>query len=101
MVLQQPWYYDHFLEERPKECPVIGCNKKYKTLDDVDKHIRISNGKAHEKYRKENNIVAGLTIEEEQEKRVREEERESERVQERRGELLDMWIRLSACNRTS
>mmetsp|Transcript_15426 Transcript_15426/g.17277 ORF Transcript_15426/g.17277 Transcript_15426/m.17277 type:complete len:277 (+) Transcript_15426:41-871(+) len=87
-----PWYYDHFPEERPKKsptCPVRGCNKKFKTLEYVDQHIRITNNKSRRKYRRENNIVAGLTVEEEEEKRVRMEERENERVREQRSELLD------------
>jgi hypothetical protein len=84
------WYYDHFPEERPeesKECPV--CKKRFGTDNAVNKHIRLNNGKSHRRYMRENNIVTGLTNEEKEEERARQEERKNEAIKMERSELLD------------
>ncbi|KAL3905453.1 MAG: hypothetical protein SGARI_004452 [Bacillariaceae sp.] len=82
------WYYEKFPEERPKKCPV--CPKQFDTEEAVDKHVRITYGKAHARYRSEHGIQAGLTEQEKEEERAKEQERKRKRKQEERWEYLEI-----------
>ena len=68
-VWSGPWYYRQHPEEHPdkkfpNKCPVGGCQQKFKSEAELEKHLRMGTGKAHNKYRNSKNIQYGPTQEE-------------------------------------
>jgi len=86
------WYYRHFPDKKPKECPVGGCKKQFKTSEKLDVHLRNQKGAPHNRYRKDNDIICGPTPEQTAEKEAKEARVVKKRRDEKRAELLDTAV---------
>ena len=86
------WYYRHFPDKKPKECPVGGFKKQFKTSEKLDVHLRNQKGASHERYRKDNDIMCGPTPEQTAEKEAKEARVVKKRRDEKRAELLDTAV---------
>ena len=89
------WYYDHFPDKRPTDCPVGGCQQQFHTSEKLDLHLRNNMGKAHDRYRKNNDIVFGPTPEEKAEKEAKEARMMDAIRNEKRADLIDTVINAS------
>jgi len=84
IIWSGPWYYRHHPEEKKENydcshitCPV--CHQLFVIEKSLEKHLRMFNGKAHNIYREEHNIIGGKTKEEiEEDQQVEEETRRRE-----------------------
>jgi hypothetical protein len=86
------WYYRHFPDKRPKECPVGGCKKQFKTSEKLDVHLRHNQGAAHDRYRKDKDIIFGPTAEEKTKTEAKEAKMVKKRRDDKRAELLDTVV---------
>lgn len=90
-----PWYYRHFPDERPEVkmphlCPICKVKlSRFKTETELNRHIRMQGGKAHDAYRKKHNIKFGPTEEEKEVKEKKIQASIARRKREERAELLD------------
>ena len=94
------WYYKQFPDEKPRKCPILGCREEFRADEDVEKHLRLSNGKAHTNYRRENGIIEGLTDEEKEQARQKEENIVKKRIKMERSALVDTVVngRFDGCS---
>lgn len=98
-VWSGPWYYRQHPEEHPdkkfsNKCPVGGCQHKFKSEAELEKHLRMGTGKAHNKYRNSKNIQYGPTQEEKDAAAAAAEEAKARRLDD---EYADLWDQLYDC----